>query len=963
MTILFNLLSVLLMATKRLWANKGLALSLLLGWTAAVGITLSVPLYADAANHSLLRQQLDAVGQQRPPFAFLFRYIGAWNGAVDWEDVAPVDAYLSGPVAADIGLPVESAVRHFRTDNFRLFPISDVAYADQRQPLEWISVGFLSDLEDHVTLLEGTFPAAASPTAEVVEVLLHYDLADELGLQAGEEYVLFGQKGTMGRNGNPAQITVRIAGIWQPINPTDTYWFYRPVVFREQFLVPELSFRQRIVPVLEGGVYHGSWYMILNGSDVHSEHVLPLLGNIAATKTQAALLLPNTRLDYSPADALTRYYYAARLLTLLLSVFAIPLLGLILYFVVQVAGMTVRREQTEIAVLRSRGTSRWQVLGMYLLQGLVLGGIALGLGILLGQAIALVMGQIRSFLTLVNRPMLPVRLSSSNLRFAFGAVIVALVATLLPVLSAAAHTIVTHKQEQARSLRRPFWQRYFLDLFLLVPPLYGYYLLRQQGTISLNLGGGVTSDPFQNPLLFLVPTLFIFALSLVLIRIFPLLMSALAWVSGRFPGTPSVLALRHLARSSRDYVGPLLLLILTLGLAAFTASMALTLDRALVDQVYYETGGDLQLTETGESTEVSEYTYEFGLAQSETSATEEEEEAGPKWLFLPVSQHLEAEGVQAAARVGEYWARSTLSKREEGTFVGVDRVDFAGVASFRQDFATESLGGLMNLLALSPRALLVERGFLARNSLNVGDPLRLDLSMGGTRQTVEFAIAGTLDLFPTQYPDDEPFFVGNLDYAFQQMGDEYPYDVWLATDGRRPPEEIVADLKDIGFLVSSYDDAREIILEEQTQPSRQGLFGILSVGFLSSAGLTVLGFLLYAIFSFRQRFIELGVLRAIGLSVGQMAAFLAGEQLVLIITGAAAGTALGVWASRLFIPYLQVRGGPHPQTPPFVILIAWGDIFQIYVVLGGMLLVGVAVMLVLLARMRVFEAVKLGEVA
>jgi len=948
MTILFNLLSVLLMATKRLWANKGLALSLLLGWTAAVGITLSVPLYADAANHSLLRQELDSVGQQRPPFAFLFRYLGAWHGAVDWEDVAPLDAYLSGPVAADIDLPVEGVVRHFRTDNFRLFPVSEAAYANQRQPLEWISIGFLSDLDDHITLLEGTFPVVASPTAEAVEVLLHYKLADELGLQAGEEYILFGQKGTMGRNGLPAQITVRIAGIWQPTNPEDTYWFYRPTVFNERLLVPEVSFRQRIVPVLEGGVYHGAWYLLMDGSDVHSEHVLPLLGRISAAKTQAALLLPDTRLDYSPADALTKYYYAARLLTLLLSVFAIPLLGLILYFVVQVAGMTVRREQTEIAVLRSRGTSRWQVLGMYLLQGLVLGGIALGLGILLGQAIALVMGQIRSFLTLVNRPRLPVRLSSSSLRFAFGAVVVSLLATLLPVLSAAAHTIVTHKQEQARALRRPFWQRYFLDLFLLVPPLYGYYLLRQQGTISLNLGGGVTSDPFQNPLLFLVPTLFIFALSLVLIRIFPLLMSSLAWVSGRLPGTPSVLALRHLARSSRHYVGPLLLLILTLGLAAFTASMALTLDRALVDQVYYETGSDLQLRETGESTDLSDYTYEFGSAQSETSATEEEEEdAGPKWLFLPVSQHLEAEGVQAAARVGEYWARSTLSRREEGTFVGVDRVDFPGVAFFRGDFASGSLGGLMNLLALSPRALLVESGFLARNSLDIGDPLRLDLSMGGTRQTVEFAIAGALDLFPTQYPDDEPFFVGNLDYAFQQMGDEYPYDVWLATDGRRPAEQIVADLRDIGFLVSSWDDARGVILEEQTQPSRQGLFGILSD----------------AIFSFRQRFIELGVLRAIGLSVGQMATFLAGEQLVLIITGAAAGTALGVWASRLFIPYLQVRGGPHPQTPPFVIQIAWGDIFQIYAVLGGMLLIGVAMMLVLLARMRVFEAVKLGEVA
>jgi putative ABC transport system permease protein len=125
----------------------------------------------------------------------------------------------------------------------------------------------------------------------------------------------------------------------------------------------------------------------------------------------------------------------------------------------------------------------------------------------------------------------------------------------------------------------------------------------------------------------------------------------------------------------------------------------------------------------------------------------------------------------------------------------------------------------------------------------------------------------------------------------------------------------------------------------------------------------VLGFLLYAVFSFRQRFIELGVLRAIGLSVGQMVAFLAGEQLAIILTGAAVGTGLGVWASRLFIPFLQVRGGQHPHTPPYVVQIAWSDIDQIYLVFGGMLLAGVATMTVMLIRMRVFEAVKLGEVA
>jgi putative ABC transport system permease protein len=135
------------------------------------------------------------------------------------------------------------------------------------------------------------------------------------------------------------------------------------------------------------------------------------------------------------------------------------------------------------------------------------------------------------------------------------------------------------------------------------------------------------------------------------------------------------------------------------------------------------------------------------------------------------------------------------------------------------------------------------------------------------------------------------------------------------------------------------------------------------VGFLAAASLTVLGFLLYAVFSFRQRFIELGVLRAIGLTLGQMVAFLTGEQLTLIVTGAAVGTALGVWASHLFVPFLQVRSGPHPHTPPFVVQIAWSDIDRIYLVFGGMLLVGVVAMTIMLIRMRVFEAVKLGEVA
>jgi putative ABC transport system permease protein len=122
-----------------------------------------------------------------------------------------------------------------------------------------------------------------------------------------------------------------------------------------------------------------------------------------------------------------------------------------------------------------------------------------------------------------------------------------------------------------------------------------------------------------------------------------------------------------------------------------------------------------------------------------------------------------------------------------------------------------------------------------------------------------------------------------------------------------------------------------------------------------------LGFLLYALFSFRQRFIELGVLRAIGLSSGQMTIFLAWELAFLIFTGLIIGTLLGTWVSYLFIPYLQVGADVTTRIPPFLVEIAWPAIFRIYALFGLLFVGALFVLAVLLLRMKVFQAIKLGE--
>jgi putative ABC transport system permease protein len=267
----------------------------------------------------------------------------------------------------------------------------------------------------------------------------------------------------------------------------------------------------------------------------------------------------------------------------------------------------------------------------------------------------------------------------------------------------------------------------------------------------------------------------------------------------------------------------------------------------------------------------------------------------------------------------------------------------------------------LNRLAIDRAHILVSRDFMARRSLAIGDPLRLTVGAADEFADIEFIIAGPLDLFPTQYPQDGPFFVANLDYIHEQMGGTYPYNVWLDTDPGSDSQAIVDGIRDLGLVVVTTEDAREMIDSERNRPERQGLFGLLSVGFLAAAALTVLGFLVYAIVSFRQRFIELGMMRAIGLSTGQMALYLAGEQAVLILSGVGLGTILGFLASVLFIPYFQVGVDKTDLVPPFIVQIAWEQLGTIYAVFGLMFIVAVAVLVILLARMKVFEALKLGE--
>jgi putative ABC transport system permease protein len=75
----------------------------------------------------------------------------------------------------------------------------------------------------------------------------------------------------------------------------------------------------------------------------------------------------------------------------------------------------------------------------------------------------------------------------------------------------------------------------------------------------------------------------------------------------------------------------------------------------------------------------------------------------------------------------------------------------------------------------------------------------------------------------------------------------------------------------------------------------------------------------------------------------------------------AAGTGIGILTAYLFIPHLPMVVSAKADFLPSLVQIDWENVLRIYAVFGGMFAVGVGATLASLRKMKLFQAVKLGE--
>jgi len=990
---------MLSIALTRLRSRLGLTLLSLAGVALAVALVVSIPVFSRGISFVMLQEELGAAGRNmiadkdpHPPYSIRFQVQPRGEYELPLDHTATLEAFIGDTIAAQAGLPLLGVYRQMETQGLL---VRQQIEGSERKPrfqtvFQDTQIVVIPGVETHLVAVDGKPMSQGNQRlpgdqGAPIEVWIHYSSAKygkddgKLGLRPGVPYQFYDARTKL-------EIPIVVAGTWTAANPLDTFWPGDPEhELRKAILVQESDYRAIIEPLFERQLRSASWHVVLDHDQLAPENMRRHAAGLRSAKQDVEMRLSTSstastlKTDSPLLDALDAALQREYNLTVLMFALSVPIMAFLLYFMSLISSIAIRWQQHETAIMISRGMRREQLLRVTLIEALVLLAAGVPPGILLGLQLAQAMGYTASFLQFTWRPPLPVSPTAANLPLLVAALSALLIARIWPLVRSSGTSVVVHERGRARAARKPLWQRLGLDFLLLIPVVYAIRQLHQTGTLIptfgperaaesltrplrapslqnapslLESGTAFQSSP-QDPLLFLAPALFALALTLLLVRFFPLLMRLGDGLSALGRRPTLYLAFRQLSRQSGQYASALLLVISALALGSFMASLAASMDDWLVDQVYYDVGSDVFIKQMFNPV----YLMEARIPPDGA------------WM-LPASSYLSIPGVTHAARVGLYPASIFMSSYDvvKATYIGIDRLDLPQTLAYRADFASEPLGALMNRLAVRDNGVLVSEQFLRENRLELGDTIPIhvvlvDLFDQETSVRTDLIVAGTYRYFPTVYErhDQKTAVIGNLDYLYAQLGGPELHDIWLKTEPTADKSLLQQRVADLKVYVFEWRDARERLTTELAQPERVGTLGTLAIGFLSAAAFSGIGLLIYNYASLQERLFRFSILRAVGLTRRQLVIQVAIEYTLVMAYGVVGGTGIGVWAALRFVPYFQAIESGALRPPPMIPTIAWGDIGLICAGFAGVLILAQIMLLLSALRKGVFQSLRLGD--
>jgi hypothetical protein len=284
--------------------------------------------------------------------------------------------------------------------------------------------------------------------------------------------------------------------------------------------------------------------------------------------------------------------------------------------------------------------------------------------------------------------------------------------------------------------------------------------------------------------------------------------------------------------------------------------------------------------------------------------------------------------------------------------LGVDRFGRGAVITF----APEAI----ETVADDPVPVVATAPFLEASSRAVGEESALTID--GVQRTI--VVTGAVRAFPGADPD-EPAVLMDLAtltlLRFEGNNAVEPADEWWLAVDDASRESVMETLSEapIGSrtVLSTVDRNRALA----TDPVALGIIGALGIGFVAAALFAVVGFMVSATVAARERITEFALLRALGLSSGQLSVWLSLENAALAAVSLVSGSALGLVIAWVVLPFITVTQGAATPFPPVAVDVPWATIAVLEVLGIAALAVTVIVLAWLLRRIGLASVLRMSE--
>jgi len=539
---------------------------------------------------------------------------------------------------------------------------------------------YLPNLQPHITITDGIFGGnglgeLTSEEISVIKVLVNVQDAANFGLQVGDRI-----SAVPYWDDSVSHVTAEVAGTFEKNNQDDLYWS----IEQKGFMYSASDSFKTIPLYLNEDVYMEHlaskfldlettyvWMFDIDRESINSSNASNLASNITyfgnRLDSELNRFVIRTELDKSLQKYDTRILFTK----LQMYVVLIMITFVVLYYVVALSSLVVEERRFEVSKLRSRGASSSQILSVFVIEGATISFFATLLGPLIAVGGISLLGFLPGFHEINDGAFLSARLTYQALFMSILGGILSFLALMIPSIQASRLTVSDERTKSNRPNRLTFISRYYIDVIVLIVSLFLFNQLNEQGSMAAR---GVLGDVKVNQIMLAVPAIMLIASALVILRIFPLVMSIASRVLSRYLPVGITLIMWQISRNPSNYSRLLLLLILMTGLGIFVSSFGGTLNKNFEDRVYYSHGSDIRLSSVS---------------------------LNPRGRSKPLTKGIESingvSTVSPSARLIGTDVTKTFGS-DSITVLGIDTDQFEQSAWYRDDFSESSLSKISDTL-------------------------------------------------------------------------------------------------------------------------------------------------------------------------------------------------------------------------------------------------------------------------